>query len=509
MPCLNKEEYMFKGVMMTLVMVCMSACLALAQTPPAKSTEVAQNNLKQAPVVMAEKLALGQVAVKDGSPETATGQGATEGEAESAEVLQMDMSQAGDVTIDFRDADIRNVLKMLSYKSGVNIIAGPDVEGVVNMQLKDVPWLKALDVILSTYGYGYERKGTVIMVTTIDNLKKRREDAKALAEQEPLATETYILNYAKAEDVLKSLDKMKTARGAINFDKRTNAIIINDVQSNVTLLRDVLKQLDSVTPQVLIEAKIIETTLDKNDTLGIDWGLSASVNGPQMSTTFPVNANFSSKFLPTGTTAAAPTIGTAATSLSYGTMNLAGLNATLQMLKSRANTNILSNPKIVTLDNQPAKVQVGQQYPMPQYTTSSQTGALQVSGWTYLDIGIIFDVTPHVNNAHMVTLDIQPKITSILSTIPASSTNVSANMPVLSTELVTTSVMIKDGETLVIAGLIKDNVSKTIKRVPILGYIPILGWPFQQTIDAHQKTDLLIFLTPHIITPAVTPVVKK
>jgi general secretion pathway protein D len=135
---------------------------------------------------------------------------------------------------------------------------------------------------------------------------------------------------------------------------------------------------------------------------------------------------------------------------------------------------------------------------------------LQVSGWTYMDIGIIFDVTPHINNANMVTLDIAPKITGILTSYPTTGVNATnATMPVLSNESISTSVMIKSGETLVIAGLIKDTVTKKQTRVPILGYIPILGWPFQHTVDVHQKTDLIIFLTPHIITPTVEMKVDK
>jgi type IV pilus assembly protein PilQ len=488
---------MLKNVMMTLAMVCTSVCLALAQTTTTKQAQPAQDAHKQAPIVMVEKAAPVPAGANPAVPGAAQGVPATEGEAESSEVLQMDMSQAGAVTVDFRDADIRNVLKMLSYKSGVNIIAGPEVEGVVNMQLKDVPWQKALDVILSTYGYGYEQKGTVIMVTTIDNLKKRREDAKVLAEQELITTETFLLNYGKAEDVLKAIDKMKTARGSINFDKRANAIIVNDVQSNVAHLGEVIQRLDSVTPQVLIEAKIIETTLGKNDNLGIDWGLMAQAGGAMRSTTFPVPASFHNLYLPS----TAATVPSGGATLTYGTLDFRGVTAVLNLLKTRSNTNALSNPRIVTLDNQPAKISVGQQYPVPQYTYNEQQAKLQVSGWSYLDIGIIFNVTPHVNNAHVVTLDIEPTVTSIDRQVQVESTS----MPLLNSESAKTSVMIKDGETLVIAGLIKDTVTKTVKRVPILGYIPILGLPFQNTVDSHTKTELLIFITPRIITPELKP----
>lgn len=424
-------------------------------------------------------------------------------------VMEFNVNPAGNVTLDFREADIKNVLKVLAYKSKVNIIAGPEVVGMVNIQLKDVPWQKALEVILSTYGYSYEQRGTVMLVTTVENLKKRREDAKTLADQEPLTTETFMLSFGKAEEVVKSLDKVKTGRGSVNFDKRTNAVIVTDVQTNFQLIREVVAHLDAVTPQVLIEAKIVETSLDKNDKLGIDWNISASASGSQRPTTYPFSSRSQSQFLSNDFPTTTALTSADAAGFAYGTLNFATLSATLDVLKSRSDTNVLSNPRIVTLDNQAAKVQVGQQYPMPQYTTNAQTGVLQVSGWTYMDIGIIFDVTPHINNSQMVTLEIHPKITAIQSTLPVSSTNVSASMPVLSNEAVSTSVMIKDGETLVIAGLITDTVVKEVKRVPILGYIPILGWPFQHTVDTHQKKDLLIFLTPHIITPVMDKVDVK
>lgn len=423
-------------------------------------------------------------------------------------VMEFKMSQNGNVSLDFRDADIKNVLKVLAYKSGVNIISGPEVIGMVNIQLKDVPWQKALDVILSTYGYSYEQKGTIIMVTTLDNLKKRREDAKLLADQEPLATRTFVLNFSKAEDAVKSLEKMKTSRGSVNFDTRTNSVIVTDVESNLELIKEIVKTLDTVTPQVLIEARIMETTLDKKDTMGVKWNLSVGASGGRRDTTLPWLEPSSGHLLP------ATTISSAAEALApvYGTLNASGLSATLDMLKTNGKTKTLSNPQIVTLDNQPAKVQVGYQYPMPQYTSDSQTGVLHISGWNYMDIGLVFDVTPHINNANLVTLDISPKILGFKATNPPDNVSATAaTMQVLTNQAISTKVMIKNGETLVIAGLVTDNLTKIQSRVPVLGYIPVLGWFFQHTEDEHTKTELMIFLTPHIITatmdtaPAISP----
>ena len=165
---------------------------------------------------------------------------------------------------------------MLAFKSGVNIVAAPDVTGVVNIELKDVPWQKALDVILSTYGYGFDRKGNIITVMTVENLKKYREDSLALENQEPLISKTFSLSFAKAEDVMKIIDKLISKRGFINFDERTNSIIVRDLESNLELISGVIKSIDTITPQVLIETKIIETDLNNTDNLGIDWVLQGT-----------------------------------------------------------------------------------------------------------------------------------------------------------------------------------------------------------------------------------------
>ena len=439
---------------------------------------------------------------------------------EPQQVMDFKMSAEGNVSLDFREAEIKNVLKVLAYKSGMNIIAGPEVVGQVNIQLKDVPWQKAMDVILSTYGYSYEQRGTVLMVTTVDNLKKRREDSKSLAEQEPLATRTFLLNFSKAEDVLKTLDKMKTTRGSVNFDQRTNAVILTDVESNVSRLMEVIQRLDTVTPQILIEARIIETALNSQEILGMQWPTSVggTATMPVRTHTFPWTGSADQHLPATGWVnpsigadgSVAKTVTSNNNLLTYGTLSLSDLTMTLNMLQSRTNTNVLSNPRIVTLDNQPAKISVGNKYPLPKYALSDTQDKLILSGWEYIEYGLTFNVTPHINGRGLVTLDLEPTIIDSPGTVKfGGATATAIDIPVLSTESAKTSVMIKDGETLVIAGLIKDKKIKTEDRVPFLGDIPFLGVPFRHKNDTIVKTELLIFLTPHIITPELGPRVEK
>jgi len=418
--------------------------------------------------------------------------------------------EEGLVSLDFQDADIRNVLKVLAFKSGVNIVAAPDVTGIVNIELKDVPWQKALDVILSTYGYGFDRKDNIITVMTVENLKKYRENFAALENQEPLVSKTFYLSFGKAEDVMKIIEKMISKRGFINFDDRTNALIVRDMARNLELISGVVKSLDTITPQVSIETKIIETDLSDTENMGVDWVLQASVSGSTIPTIFPFSESRGSgragafggtTFYPTSTATlsgiAAPTLAsTTATGFSYGTINASQFSATLQILSTRGTTKILSNPRIVTLDNQKAKINIGLEYPEATYSFNSSTGQEQVTGFTQLPIGVNLEVTPHVNNAGLITLDVHPQISALKGTITVDNNQ----LPETTNQEAETNVMVEDGKTLVIGGLITDQTDITKTKVPVLGDIPWLGNFFKNTNTVKTKSEVLIFLTPHIIT---------
>ncbi|MFC1704606.1 type IV pilus secretin PilQ [Candidatus Omnitrophota bacterium] len=405
-------------------------------------------------------------------------------------------TEGGNVTLDFRDADIRNVLRIISYKAGVNIVPGPEVEGNVTIQLTDVPWETALDVILKTYGYGYERKNNIIVVNSLEKLSEKRMLEKELADQEPLVTEVYVLNFAKAQEVVASVKDMLTPRGRINFDERTNTIMVNDSVSTVEKISEIMPTLDAVTPQVLIEAKVIETNFSNSDRLGIDWTTQLTAIGAAQPMIWPFTEHSENKYLEK-----TPWPDPDDTEFTFGTLDASSLSAVLELLYSKTDTNTLSNPRIVTLDNQPASITVGTKWPVGQYTYNSDQARWQVSGWEYLEFGILLNVTPHINQAGFVTLEIEPEVSDQSGEV----TFEQATIPILTTQETSTRVMIKDGDTLVIAGLIKDKTVETRKKVPVLGDIPLLGLMFQKKELSVEKTDLLIFITPHIITPNVTP----
>lgn len=433
--------------------------------------------------------------VVDAQPQKTTpGSSPAEGKAGAMEEI-VETTTPGNVTLDFRDADIRNVLRILSYKSGVNIVAGPDVSGLVTIQLNDIPWEEALKVILKTYGFGYERTGNVITVSTYEKLAEKRKIEKELAEQEPLVTSVFSLNYAKAKEVAASVKEMLTPRGRVNFDERTNTVVVTDSTSSIEEIRKIMPSLDQVTPQVLIEAKIIETKLDNSDKLGIDWTAKVTGFGAKSPLNWPFPNVAANEFKPDPFPAAP------SSEFKYGTLDFTQFQAVLELLSSRTDTNTLSNPRIVTLDNQPASITVGTKWPVAQYTYNSEQAKWQVSGWEYQEFGILLKVTPHVNREGYITLDIAPQVSERTGDV----TFDTAAVPILSTQETTTRVMIKDGETLIIAGLLKDKTTDTKRKIPILGDIPIIGFAFTKNEKVVEKTDLLIFITPHIITSVTTP----
>ena len=408
----------------------------------------------------------------------------------------------GLVSVDFKDADVRQVLRVIALKSGVDIVAGADVEGLVTIKLTSVPWEQALDIILRTYGLTYERKNNIVRVMTIQAL-----------EQEALATEVFPLNYAKAKEVPDIINEMLSERGKVKFDERTNTVIVTDIPTALFQIKEVVRRLDQRTPQVLIETRIIETKLEKDENLGIDW--SDSVSLAQTATVFPstfpwkaqgtlgslgdefVSRPFGRVAGPTGLLTS-----TSTGAIGIGTLTGPALSLTLNALKKRQDTKVLSNPTLAVLNNQQARIHIGEDFPVPNFSVDPSTGKTTVSGFQTKTTGTILTVTPHVNQSQEIVVDLKPEIVAV-------GTNASFNvggsetvsLPRFSTQTVVTQVRIKDGETIAIGGLVKEIELVEEVKVPFLGELPLIGALFSSTHRSSGsgnptlKQDLLIFLT--------------
>jgi len=410
--------------------------------------------------------------------------------------MQVKDTEAGNISVEFKDADIQDVFRVLALKGDVSIFADPDVKGLVSVQITDVPWEKVLEIICRTYGYAYEKEENIIRVTTLDKQG-----------QETLVTEVFTLNYAKAADVAESVAEMRSERGKIKFDSRSNLVIVTDIPTNIYKISQVIDRLDTITPQVTIEAKIIETDISNIDDIGVQWNAAYTASMASRPTTFPWPANKVGKkynnFMPKGDdatdfpTLVEPAFPLATTDdFAFGILDGSSFSILLEAIQTRAKTKILSNPRITTLDNEEAEIHIGTDWPIANYSYNEETDRFVITGWEYKSYGVLLRVTPTINKNGYVTLKLHPEISDKQEEIDFQG----ARVPVLTTQTADATVMVKDGQTLVIGGLIKDKVVNTKTKFPFLGDIPILGTLFTHKAEEVIKSDLLIFITPHIVS---------
>lgn len=419
---------------------------------------------------------------------------------EAEKLVEVD-KKTNKITMNFKDTEIRVVLEAIATNVGISIIAGKDVKGPVSFRVTDVAWEKGLDELLKAYGYAYVKDENIVRVTTLDALKA-----------ENVTTEVFVLNYAKAETVSKSVQEMLSERGKINTDTTSNVVIITDIPTNIVKIKEVITRIDSRTPQVMIEAKIIETTLSSTETLGIDWTTRVTVSGAKRPTLLPWQREQRSQdFYPLGdpaATAPAFTGGgnstdfpyTVASNFTFGTLDFTSLKAVLEVLKTTGDSKIVSNPRVVTLSGKEAKIVVGTVLYIPTYERNSNTGQMEVTGYTEKDIGIKLTVTPTINEQGYIVANLHPEVSELLGWEQLTT---DIRVPTISTREATTEVMIKDGYTIVLGGLIKENITDSRTGIPLLKDIPIFGFLFGKKTKSVTKTDLLVFITPRIVNEGI------
>ena len=455
-------------------------------------------------------------------PVVATAQATQEMVQEAA--APVTSAASGNVSLDFKDADISNVLRILSLKSKVNIVAGPEVKGTVTIRLEDVPWDKALDVVLRTYGYVYEREGNIIRVTTKENL-----------ETEELVTETFILNYTTAEEAMAAIEDVLSERGRIKSVERTNMLVITDIPTNLYKIRVVIQKLDRSTPQAFIDSKIVRTTLQVGENLGILWGTDVTMDGAQRPITFPFvshsNADDSdifdralNRFFPNvPTTLARNTLNTRGfpepaaavdesdgTNLfTFGRLDFTSMSAVLRFLRERSNTKIISNPRITVLNHQEAKINVGNEIPIPTLERNESSGALEITGFEYRETGVVLQVTPHINDGNEILLELHPEVSSSTTSQDFGNGDFT-DIPIFDVRAAETQVLMRSGETIAIGGLMSDSEVVSQVKVPILGDVPLIGKLFRSKRQAqgatNQKEETIFFITVTVVDTEGQPV---
>jgi type IV pilus assembly protein PilQ len=380
-------------------------------------------------------------------------------------------------SIDYVETEIQAALRQLASRASVNLIMGDEVTGKVTVHLEGVEYEEAMRLIAESKGFAYVKEKNVVKVKS-----------RASLESEPVELRTHTLNYAKAEDIKKSIDPALTTRGKTQVDARSNTLIISDTPSNLAKLMLLVKELDTQTPQVLIEAKFVETTKNPKKDLGINW-TDTLLNHEVATQKFSLNHNVNG----------GPwTWATPATAF----LDVGQAKAVFSFMNRDSDTELLANPRIVTTDNGKAKISIATQYPIPNFTFSEQTASLQISGFEYKDIGIILTVTPRINKNEFITLDVTPEASSSTENATLQSGGGSAvQIPIINTRTANTTVLIKSGHTLAIGGLMRTDNQNSYTKVPLMGDIPGLGALFRSKSLNKTKRDLLIFLTPTIVLP--------
>jgi type IV pilus assembly protein PilQ len=427
----------------------------------------------------------------------------TEAETKVIEVKEPEALVEGKYTgkklsLDFQDADIVPIFRLLADISGYNIVVSPEVKGKLTMKLIDVPWDQALDLILKTFSLGKSIEGNIIRIAPHTVFAKESEEAAKAQEAgikaERLETKMFNISYAKVKDVEASIGKSKilTPRGTISVDERTSSMLVNDVASVFPEVEKLLLTLDKPTPQVLIEARIVEVNTNEVKDLGIQWGLTlkgvntlSSLGGFSglNSGTFTGN-NFLVDF-PGGSSAGS------GSGFTFGIMNPAktmGLDLQLSAVETLGKGKVISNPRIMTLDNEEAKILQGKSIPVRKLTTEGTVST------EFKDITLELIVKPHITPDNSINIDFAIKKEELDPTVPSIE-----GVPGTDKKEAKTKVLVKDGETIVIGGIYKINKTDSETGVPGLMKIPLLGWLFKNYKETVSTSELLMFITPRIV----------
>ncbi len=381
------------------------------------------------------------------------------------------------ITIDAQGADIKTVLRTIADYSGKNIVYGPDVKGEVYVHIKDVPWEEALDILLRAHGYGYRQEFGMIRVSEIQRLTKEELEIQTAERKKddllPLVTRIIFVNNSSAEELRTALQNIVSQRGKMDVDIGSNALIVNDTEPVIDKIAEMVKSLDKKTFQVDIDAKLVEVDVEATRELGINCGL-LNLHASGLSGIGSVEVDNS--------------LSQSAGKAKFGTVRSWGeLNVVLEMLEKSNKASIISNPRITTMDNREARILVGKEIPL---IVADEAGN-PITELT--KIGIMLKVTPHVNADRTITLDLHPEVSELQSEATAQ------GGIIITTSEADTRVVVQNGSTAVIGGLIK-NVQTNVKRgVPFLKDVPFLGKIFSSSSTADKKQELVIFVTPRIV----------
>ncbi|MGA2172778.1 MAG: type IV pilus secretin PilQ [Sedimentisphaerales bacterium] len=419
--------------------------------------------------------------------------------ADNAEVLTtLEQRMQKKISVDFSETSIDDVIRIMAEQANVDVVKSPKVTGTVTAKLTNVPLEEALKNILASQGYDYVMSKNMIRVAPAGEITQ---------ETEKLVSKIYRITYADIKEVEKSLGKFISQRGSISSNGGTSNIIVTDTESKIKAIDTFIEEIDRMTPQILVEARIYDITSQNRLDLGVEW--NAGRNTDYTSDAVGTAA------LPPGTLGANPSgntdpfatgIFSGATAKTTGTVGALRLgwlvnNVDIDMLiraqKNLISAKLLANPRILVLDNERAKIKIVSEIPYQELTQTSGGG--DIGSTSFKDVGVELDVTPHLTRDDMIRLNLKPTFSVQSSTVTFASSTLTYPQPVVDTREAETTLLVRNGQTVVLGGLRKKDVSKQVNKVPLLGDIPVICYLFRFEGENTTNSELVVFVTPWIV----------
>ena len=405
------------------------------------------------------------------------------------------------ISVDFRSTPIEDVIRAMASQANVDVIISPQVTGSVTATLSNVPLEEALSNILTAHGYGCVATASMIRVAPISEITECSER---------LTSRIYRLNYSDVKEVEEALKKFISQRGSLSCNPGTSNVIITDTENKIKAIDTFINEIDRVTPQILVEARIYDITSKDRLDLGIEWQAGRNTaykrdltTGENLSTgrTDPfISGAFS------GATAnAEDTIG----ALRLGWLNPAiDIDAVLRAQQENVSAKLLANPRVLVLDNQKAQFKIISEIPYIQLTETSGGGAMGTT--EFREVGVELEVTPHLTRDNMIRLNLKPKFSIETGSVNVGSVVNQYPQPVIDRREADTTLLVKNGQTVVLGGLRKKDVSQQANKIPLLGDLPLIGVLFKFEGESVITSELVVFITPRLIeTPVLTDVEQK
>lgn len=405
------------------------------------------------------------------------------------------------ISLDFQQADISNVLRLIAEVSGFNMVVGEGVKSKVTMKLVSVPWDQALDMILKMNGLGKIRQGNILWIDSLANIAKQQneeamvKDAKVKAEE--LVDRVFYIRNLQATELMTSLRQYLSPRGLMQMSLGSNALIVRDTESKVGVMKQLIDGLDLEVPQVQIEARIVQADTTYSRSLGVQWGiqnLNDIVGGGVANFRTGNTGSFgaqTSNFLVNLPATVGGLVSTPGVGFTIGKADGALLDMRLSAGELLGLSKVIAAPKVTTLDKREAKISQGESIPF-------QTTSLQGTQTTFVDANLELNVTPQITSRDPkeVGKQIMMKVRATRNAVGARSNPAG---PSIDRREANTQVLIRDGETMVIGGVFIDTQGNSVSGIPYLSRVPVLGWLFKQKTESVSKQELLIFLTPSIV----------